>query len=130
MSTSILKMNRGDYFTFSMSIEDETSPSGCYILQPNDILYFALLNPHERFEDAVILRGYTYEDALNINTAHGPVQVFNIELFRKDTIYLNPGVYYYTFKLLKNAKSGALSFKEPDAKLSTVIERTKFIINE
>lgn len=130
MSSSILKMNRGDYFSFSMSIEDETSPSGCYLMQPNDILYFALLNPHERFEDALILRGYTYEDAVQVKTTLGPVSVFNIELLRKDTVCLDPGVYYYTFKLLKNAKSGVLSFKDPDAKLTTIIERTKFIINE
>lgn len=130
MSNAILKMNRGDYFSFNISIEDDTQPSGIYDLQPNDILYFALLNPHENFEDAIILRGYTYSDAYKTNTAYGPIHIFNIELSREDTINLTPGVYYYTFKLQKNAVSEELGLKENNAKLTTVIERTKFIINE
>jgi hypothetical protein len=130
MSTSILKMNRGDYFSFTMSIDDETSPSGSYLLQPNDILYFALLNPHARFEDALILRGYTQSDAIVVDTACGPVHTFNIELLREDTILLEPGVYYYTFKLQRDAESVELGLKDKNAKLITVIDRTKFIINE
>ena len=49
MSTKIIKINRGDYYSFDMSIEDVSSPNGLYKLQPNDVLYFALLNPHDRF---------------------------------------------------------------------------------
>ena len=130
MSTAILKMNRGDYFSFNLSIEDDTQPTGIYNLQPNDILYFALLNPHEKFEDAIILRGYTYNDAVKAMTSSGPIHIFNIELSREDTMYLTPGVYYYTFKLQKNAKSEELGLGESNANLTTVIERTKFIINE
>lgn len=130
MSNTILKMNRGDHFSFSFCIEDDTQPSGIYDLQPNDILYFALLNPHERFEDAIILRGYTYNDAVKTMTASGPIHIFNIELSREDTINLHPGVYYYTLKLQKNATSPELGLDEVNANLNTVIERTKFIINE
>lgn len=130
MSNTILKMNRGDHFSFNISIEDDTQPSGIYDLQPNDILYFALLNPHERFEDAIILRGYTYSDAVKAMTTSGPIHIFNIELSREDTINLNPGVYYYTLKLQKNAVSPELGLGEVGAVLDTVIERTKFIINE
>lgn len=130
MSKTILKMNRGDYFSFTMSIEDEASLSGYYEMQPNDILYFALLNPHARFEDAIILRGYTQDDALTVDTDLGPMHTFNIELLREDTLCLEPGVYYYTMKLQKNARSIELGLQEPDAKLITVIDRTKFIINE
>ena len=131
MSSSILKMNRGDFFSFVMSIDDETSITGSYRLQSNDILYFALLAPHARFEDALLLRGYTAEDATEVTTDNGSIQVFNIELSRADTLYLDPGVYYYTFKLQKNAKSvEASSLDDADAELITVVERTKFIIND
>ena len=64
MQGTIFKINRGDRFSFNMTISDEMQPSGVYDLQPNDVLYFALLNPFDRFEDAIILRGYTYEDAV------------------------------------------------------------------
>ena len=130
MSSSIFKMNRGDYFSFTMTIEDETSPSGSYLLQSNDVLYFALLNPHARFEDAIILKGYTRDDATEVTTEFGPIHVFNIELLREDTVYLDTGVYYYTLKLQKNAKSIEHGLEEPDAELITVVDRTKFIINE
>lgn len=130
MANNILKMNRGDYFSFDMSIEDSTQPTGIYNLQPDDILYFALLNPHERFEDAIILRGYTYDDAIKTRTSLGIVHAFNIELLREDTLNLTPGVYYYTFKLQKGAKALELGLREQNANLITVIERTKFIINE
>jgi hypothetical protein len=130
MANGILKINRGDYFSFNISIEDDTQPTGIYELQPNDILYFALLAPHKSFEDAIILRGYTYNDAIKACTAAGPIHIFNIELTRKDTIDLSPGVYYYTFKLQKNAKSALLGLEDPNADLTTIVERTKFIINE
>lgn len=130
MSANIIKINRGDCYSFMMSIEDESDPNNIYEFQPNDILYFALLNPHDRFEDAIILRGYTYADAKEVSTSIGTVHLFEIALSRDDTKNLAPGVYYYTFKLQKNAKSTALAFNEPNAQLTTVIERTKLIINE
>jgi hypothetical protein len=130
MSTRIIKINRGDYYSFTMPIEDNSNLNGYYEFKPNDILYFALLNPHDRFEDAIILRGYTYSDAKKVKTPFGTTHSFNIELSRDDTKDLTPGIYYYTFKLQKNAKSTVLGFKEPNAHLITVIERTKFIINE
>ncbi len=130
MSTTILKLNRGDYFSFNISIEDDTHPTGIYDLQPNDILYFALMNPHASFEDAIILRGYTYNDAVKTVTSSGPIHIFNIELTREDTIDLKPGVYYYTFKLQKNADLSNPGLTDPNTNLTTIIERTKFIINE
>jgi len=130
MSNTILMMNRGDRFSFNMTIYDESRATGVYELKPDDILYFALLNPHDRFEDAIILRGYTYEDANIIDTKEGPIHVFKIILEREDTINLEPGVYYYTLKLQKGTKTGQESLKETAANLSTIIGRTKFIINE
>jgi hypothetical protein len=130
VATNILKMNRGDYFSFNMSIEDDSQPTGIYNLKPNDVLYFALLNPHEQFENAIILRGYTHNDAIKNMTPLGITHTFNIELSRNDTINLTPGVYYYTFKLQKDVESEELGLKDLNANLITVIERTKFIINE
>lgn len=130
MAKNIIKINRGDYYSFYMTIEDDSRPNEIYELQPNDILYFALLNPHDKFEDAIILRGYTYSDALVFNTSAGQIHTFKIELNREDTRNLSPGIYYYTFKLQKNAKSEAVNLKDPNAQLTTIIERTKLIINE
>lgn len=130
MQGTIFKINRGDRFSFSMTISDETQPSGVYDLQPNDILYFALLNPFDRFEDAIILRGYTYEDAVEIKTGSGDIHVFRIVLEREDTANLTPGVYYYTLKLQKNTKSIQAGLSEKNADITTIIDRTKFIINE
>lgn len=130
MQGTIFKINRGDRFSFSMTISDETQPSGVYDLQPNDILYFALLNPFDRFEDAIILRGYTYEDAIEIKAGSGDIHVFRIVLEREDTANLTPGVYYYTLKLQKNTKSIQAGLSEKNADITTIIDRTKFIINE
>lgn len=130
MQGTIFKINRGDRFSFNMTISDEMQPSGVYDLQPNDVLYFALLNPFDRFEDAIILRGYTYEDAVEINAYGGDIHVFRIVLEREDTINLTPGVYYYTLKLQKNAKSVQAGLSEQNADITTIIDRTKFIINE
>jgi hypothetical protein len=130
MSNTILLMNRGDRFHFNMTVYDETRATGVYELKPDDVLYFALLNPHDRFEDAIILRGYTYDDAKIINTAKGPIHVFKIILEREDTINLEPGVYYYTIKLQKGVKQAQFGLNEEAANLTTVIGRTKFIINE
>ena len=130
MQGTIFKINRGDRFSFNMTISDETQPSGVYNLQPNDILYFALLNPFDKFEDAIILRGYTYDDVAEVKTYGGNLHVFRIILEREDTINLTPGVYYYTLKLQKNAKSVQDGLSEQNADITTIIDRTKFIINE
>lgn len=120
MAKNIIKLNRGDSYEFTVSIPDKENPSNNYILNGTDAIYFALCYPHQRFEDAFIIKGYDCTD--HVNTGE-----ILIKIEPKDTICLAPGIYYYTIKLLQGGTLGAID----DAKeVRTIIERTKFIINE
>ena len=125
MSNKIIKLNRGDSYEFTVAIPDKKDPYINYILdEQNEVVYFALMEPHQHFEEALLIQGYTFEDQ---NKETGELIV---KLSPNDTRRLAPGVYYYTVKL---RKGGSLDFinnyDEPD-EVRTIIERTKFIINE
>ena len=124
MSTRIIKINRGDSFELSVVIprkDDYTKP---YFLTSRDALYFALMYPNQRFEDAIFVKGYTLEEQ-DVKTGEIIVKVVP-----NDTRALTPGVYYYTAKLQRGGTLEVLDdFDEPD-EVRTIIERTKFIINE
>ena len=124
MSTRILMLNRGDSFEFTASIPDKKDSSKNYFLTANDVLYFALLWPNQPFEDAIILKGYTLEDQ-DVKTGE-----IVIKLKPNETRHLTPGVYYYTTKLQRGGTLESIGdFDDPD-EVRTIIERTKFIINE
>lgn len=124
MSTKIIKINRGDSYELPVVIprkDDYTKP---YFLTSKDALYFALMNPNQRFEDALFIKGYTLEEQ-DVKT--GKVL---LKIMPNDTRALTPGVYYYTVKLQRGGTLGIIDdFDEPD-EVRTIIERTKFIINE
>ena len=126
MSTRIIKINRGDTFEFIANIPDKTDPGSKYILKPTDALYFAIMVPHQKFEDALILRGYRGGDP-EINSATGEI---SIKLTHRDTIKLIPGVYYYTTKLQIGGSLEDLGASEAPEEVRTIIDRTKFIVNE
>lgn len=124
MSTKIIKINRGDSFNFSFKITDKNDSSKSYLLTAQDVVYFALLYPHQRFEDALFIKGYTFEDQ---DEETGEILV---NITPNDTRSLTPGVYYYTAKLQRGGTLGVIDdFDEPD-EVRTLIERTKFILNE
>ncbi|MBR6640588.1 MAG: hypothetical protein IKL08_00115 [Clostridia bacterium] len=124
MSTKIVKINRGDSFNFNFKVTDKYDNSKSYLLTSRDVVYFALLTPHQRFEDAVLIKGYTFEDQ---NEETGEIFV---NIIPNDTRKLTPGVYYYTLKLQRGGTLGVIDdFDEPD-EVRTLVERTKFIINE
>lgn len=124
MSTKIFKVNRGDSFEFTTTIPSRDIDNKCYLLTAKDALYFALMYPHQKFEDAVIIKGYTVEDQ-NVKTGE-----IVIKLTPNDIRSLEPGVYYYTTKLQRGGTLETINdFDEPD-EVRTIIERTKFIINE
>jgi hypothetical protein len=126
MSTRIIKINRGDSFEFATAIPDINDYTKNYILKATDALYFALCCPHQKFEDAIILRGYTGVDP-EVNQETGEVI---IKLTHSDTKFLKPGVYYYTTKLhIGGSLEDLGACKEPE-EVRTIIERTKFIVNE
>lgn len=123
MSTEIIKINRGDSFEFNIKVQEKYSDTK-YLLATTEAVYFALLYPHQKFEDAIFIKGYTLEDQ-NVNTGE-----VSIKITPNDTRCLTPGVYYYTVKLQRGGTLEAINdFDEPD-EVRTLIERTKFIINE
>ena len=124
MSTNIIKLNRGDSLEFDIVIPDREDRSKNYILTANDVLYFALMYPNQRFEDALLLKGFDLKDQ---NPRTGSVSV---KLVPNDTRALTPGLYYFTAKLQRGGTLELVDdFDEPDEG-RTIIERTKFILNE
>lgn len=117
MSTYIIKINRGDSFDFDFTIPN---------LGNTDALYFALMYPHQKFENALLIKGYKGNDP-EVDNKTGNI---NIKILPSETKLLEPGVYYYTIKLHRGGSLNDLGATvEPD-EVSTIIERTKFIINE
>ena len=124
MSNKIIKINRGDSYEFSVYIQEKDNSTKNYLLTERDVIYFAIIAPHRRFEDAIKFKGYTAEDQ---NRETGEII---IKIVPNDTRCLQPGVYYYTVKLQRGGTIDVIDdFDEPD-EVRTIIERTKFIINE
>lgn len=126
MSTRIIKIYRGDSFELVTSIPDKNCSFKNYILKATDALYFAILLPHQNFEDALILKGYSGSDP-EVNNETGEI---TIKLTHSDTKYLTPGVYYYTTKLQVGGSLEDLGASIEPEEVRTIIERTKFIVNE
>jgi hypothetical protein len=119
MATHILKVNKGDSFKFRLPVQD-------FMLTRYDVIYFAIMNPNQGLENALLIQGYTKEDIeVDINGKFIP-----IKLTSRDTAKFDPGVYYYVVKLQVGGSLDDLGKRiEPD-EVRTIIERTKFIINE
>lgn len=120
MAKNIIKLNRGDSYDFRIGIPDKDNCDKNIRLTDSDAIYFAVLYPHQRFEDAIIIKGYDHTDQAN----NGEIL---IKIDPKDTNSLTPGIYYYTIKLHKGGTLGTIGDAE---EVRTIIERTKFIVNE
>jgi hypothetical protein len=123
MSTRIIKINRGDSYELTTVIPSKENPINNYKLTVNDALYFALLMPHQKFEDAVLIKGYTHED----QNDDGEI---TIRLSARETRNLMPGIYYYTTKLQRGGTLEAIGDDDDPDEVRTIIERTKFIVND
>ena len=125
MSTKIIKINRGDSYEFDITIPKRENPDENYILEEDqDVVYFAILKPHQAFECAEQIKGYTAEDQ---NKDTGKI-IIKIE--PNDTRLLMPGIYYYTVKLQRGGTLDIIDDLDEPIEVRTLIERTKFIINE
>lgn len=125
MSKNIIKINMGDSFEFIEYVPDKKDLSKNYVLKPTDALYFAVLHPHQKLEDAIILKGYRGSDP-EVNDK-GEI---TIKLTHNDTKHLMPGVYYYTTKLHIGGSLEDLGASIEPEEVRTITERTKFIVNE
>ena len=114
---NIIRINRGDTFSFDFTISDENSPEGRYILKNDDVLYLGLMDPHQPFENALVKKRYTKDDCDEMGN-------LIIKFLPEDTLDLVPGVYYYSIKLHK------ITDDEEDYidEVVTIINKTKFII--
>ena len=134
MSTRIIKVNRGDSLELVMTIPSALIQSASkeekklenYKLKATDALYFAVLYHNQPFGDhtAPICRGYSGSDP-EVNG-----DKITITLTHSDTNKLDPGVYYYTTKVQIGGSVEDLGASEEPKEVRTIIERTKFIVNE
>ena len=124
MSTSIIKLNRGDSFEFSIVVPEKTNSKKVHLLTANEAVYFALLYPNQRFEDAILVKGYDLKDQ---NPNNGEI---TIKIIPNDTRTLEPGIYYYTVKFQKGGTLEVIDDLDEPEEVRTIVERTKFILNE
>ena len=127
MASNIIKLNRGDSCEFIVKITEKNDPTKPYILVDNqDIIYFAILFPHQPFEKACpnLIWGYEPTDQ---NPETGEI---TIKLRPSETRCLTPGIYYYTVKLQRGGTLAVLNDNDNPDEVRTIIERTKFIVNE
>ena len=93
-----LHISRGDTFKFPIIINQ--SPTKLefdkYELSENDIIYGAVLEPNQAFENALIRKVIT--NASEKDEYNNPLFILNSD----DTEYLLTGKYYITFKLKHN----------------------------
>lgn len=114
----IIRMSRGDSVEFPVTIYDGTSLNRIkYDLAPEDELYFGLMEPNMRFEDALIRKKCDYR----YTNEEGDIIIY---LDPQDTEYLLPGLYYYQIKV---------RLYDPyrsDYVVNTILPKTQFWIEE
>lgn len=110
----IITLSRGDSFSLDVFINVGTALNPVeYTLDGDDKLYFALCEPNQPFECAIIRKEFNKNDA----TEEGLVRmVFDSEM----TECLMPGTYFYTVKLVTGP--------EDEREVNTIISKTKFYI--
>lgn len=108
----IITISRGDNFTINLFVNIGTQLEPIqYRLNENDKLYFALMEPNQPFEEALIRKVFTNE---NEDESGNIDMVFSTN----DTEYLMPGNYYYMVKL----------YRANEDLVDTIITKTKFVI--
>jgi hypothetical protein len=127
MSNKIIKINRGDSCEFPVKITEKNDMSKPYLLVNNqDIVYFAILFPHQPFEKACSNQVWGYE-ATDQDPTTGEI---TIKIEPNTTRHLTPGIYYYTIKLQRGGTLNIIDDDDDPIEVRTIIDRTKFIVNE
>lgn len=102
----IIHLTRGDSMRAPLFINNGTDTAPIrYNLTPDDIIYFAIMEPNQSFENAIVKKVFTIADEM---TEHGDLW---IKLNPADTEYLLPGKYFYTIKLKTNCADGTYSVR-------------------
>lgn len=115
----IITVNRGDSFEVPLSLNFGSSlfPDH-YIMNNRSVVYVAVMEPNQPFENALIKKKYTYEDM----DEYGNIL---IRFKPQDTQCVLPGKYYYQVKLQRFR-----SDDPDDYDVDTVIDKTLFYIVE
>lgn len=100
-SHNVITITRGDSaFTVIFINQGTLLEPERYELQGEDTLYIGVMEPGQRFEDAVIKYRLTTED---LNQDGDALWVFK----PTDTEYLEPGKYFYEIKLVRGGEETA-----------------------
>ena len=115
----IITINRGDSFRLPLMLNYGTKMEPLmYRMTPKSFVYFAVMEPNEPFENALIRKKYTIDDV----DEDGNIV---IKFRPQDTQCVLPGKYYYQVKLQR------LNSDDPeDYEVDTVIDKTQFFILE
>ena len=112
-------INRGDTFLLPVELNVGSGARPDYHeMVDGDMLYFALLEPNQKWEDAILKKVFDAKNWANNKE--------NIPFSSEDTEYLMPGKYYYQVKLYI-AKDYRMNNNES---VTTVVPRRSFIILE
>lgn len=119
---NLITMTRGDTQTIPLYIFTSNSITTKYAFFPNryDKIFFAIMEPGQKFEDAIVKQIYYYDD---VDKEDGKI---NVKLSSTDTQFLQPGTYYYTVKLLR--KSPWEITDDTMGTVETIIDKTKFVL--
>ena len=117
----IITVNRGDTFSFTVSINVGTSIDNIEYNWPDEehaTLCFALMEPNQRWEDAILKKAYHKEDL--VEDEETKIKRIEVKFKVEDTEYLLPGTYYYAIKLDR--------YVDNEETVDTIIPKTKFFI--
>lgn len=118
-TTQSISASRGDSYSFEITVYsgDRMTPIN-YAFQDGDVLYMAVQEPNQVFEDAILKKKFTKDDLIDDST-------IKVSFTPEDTMYLLPGLYYYQFKLVRAEKDD-----EGNNLVDTIIPLTEFYIEE
>ena len=123
---NMIILNRGDTYEFDLTIDDDSSVDGRYHIQGDDTIYFGIMDPHQPFEEALVKKSFTVDDAdVNGN--------LTIVIEPEDTLDLLPGTYYYSVKIHLQHENINPEDGQVDGyinKVHTVINKTKLFLND
>ena len=121
---NILTMTRGDAEKFALhifyGIYDKLTNIP-YVPNRFDKVFFAIMEPNQSFEHAIVRKVYDASEAIDIKNGK-----LWIELDGVDTEFLMPGDYYYCVKLLK--KNAWKKTEDYEGRPETIIQKTKLTI--
>lgn len=113
---NILQIHRGDSMELIPFINCGTEMNWeRYSIQENDVIYFALMEVHQKFEDAILKKVFDFNSE---KTEDGDLI---IKIKPSDTVDLLSGKYYYTIKMKQ-------ATEEDSYNVITLLKETEFWI--